>query len=620
MKKFVLLVSAILSCSTVSAPAVWAFSPATAPSGSATSANATAPATISSGSTSSDSARAAAPSSTLSEDEKKQKQAALKADTVLRAMHDELSRSMKGLKLPNYPLPYFGSYGVTDEDFLQLSASFGAVETNDRRVNRYSDVALRVGDKKLDNSAASGGVLFGRTWIGGSDVVTDDDYDAIRYGLWMQTDSAYKQAVESLESAKARLRYLNIEERPDCFSDASPVVSVVDGVKPVLDVDAWQERVRKLSAIFKEYPTIETSNVFMNVRQSTRRFINSEGTLTKCFDTGVLIGISASVQCKDGMDLNDYEFFAADSMDQLPSQERMEEVTRGLCKRVSGMLDASRAEEYQGPVLFEKQSAAELATAVLPRLVCARAEMTGVLGGGTEDEQVLDKPVLASCISVFDDPTSTTFNDERLKGGWTIDFEGVRASKLKLVDKGILKTLCSTRTPTRIMHQSNGHFRGSTASPGHLVISTDQKTTLADLKNRLIELGKKDQLPSVLIVRRSMPGFLGNYSSISSLIRGRSRSVGSPVMVYRVDVKSGKEELIRGARFKELPKRGLLDLELACDDAQPYTVEMPSDRSSTTLSLITPSILVKDLEVSKPPRTTELPPYLKNPYFEEQGK
>jgi len=92
------------------------------------------------------------------------------------------------------------------------------------------------------------------------------------------------------------------------------------------------------------------------------------------------------------------------------------------------------------------------------------------------------------------------------------------------------------------------------------------------------------------------------------------------VLVYRLDLKSGKEELIRGARFKEMPKRGLLDLQLAADDTAPYTVEMPMDRSSTTLSLMTPSILVKDLEVAKPTRTTEALPYLKNPYFEEHGK
>lgn len=556
----------------------------------------------------------------LTEAEKSEKENALKSDVVLRAMNDELARSMKGLKLPAHQLPYFGSYTITDQDFLQISANFGAVELNDRSFDRYVDTNLRVGDKKLDNSAISGGVLSGHSWGAGSDLVIDDDYDALRHGLWMQTDAMYKAAVESLESAKARLQYVNVEDRPDCFSDAPPLVSVKEGIKVELDRDAWQERIRKLSAIFKQYPDVQNSNVFMNVRQITRRFLNSEGTLTKDSETGVLIGLSAAVQCKDGMDLNDYEFFAGDSMDDLPSQETMEAATHELCKRVTSMLDARKAEEYQGPVLFEKQSAAELATAILPRLVCARPEYGGPVGGGSEEDQVLGKPVLAAAVSIVDDPTLKTWHDIKLKGGWNIDYEGVRASELKLVDKGILKTVCSTRTPTRVIKVSNGHNRGGAASPGHLLLSTSQKTTLADLRARAIEMAKRDNLSSVLIVRRSIPAFLSYYSSIGALTRGRSRSVGSPVLVYRLDVNSGKEELIRGARFKELPKKGMQDLELASDDTQPYTVEMPGDRSSTTLSLITPSILVKDIEVAKPGRTTDALPYLKNPYFEEQGK
>lgn len=39
-----------------------------------------------------------------------------KDDVVMRAMGDELDRSMKNLKLPNYPLPYYGHYYVTDEE------------------------------------------------------------------------------------------------------------------------------------------------------------------------------------------------------------------------------------------------------------------------------------------------------------------------------------------------------------------------------------------------------------------------------------------------------------------------------------------------------------------------
>jgi hypothetical protein len=140
-------------------------------------------------------------------------------------------------------------------------------------------------------------------------------------------------------------------------------------------------------------------------------------------------------------------------------------------------------------------------------------------------------------------------------------------------------------------------------------------------------------LPFVLIVRRTVPGFLGggiggdlaSLAGLEGLISILTTSVASgstngPCQVYRVDVETGKEELIRGARFQRMPKRGPLDWQLACDDTAPYTVNMPADRSHTSLSLITPSILVKDMEVSKPLHTTQRARYLKNPYFEEHGK
>ena len=97
-------------------------------------------------------------------------------------------------------------------------------------------------------------------------------------------------------------------------------------------------------------------------------------------------------------------------------------------------------------------------------------------------------------------------------------------------------------------------------------------------------------------------------------------SVGSASQVYKLDLKTGKEELIRGARLKSLPRKNLLTMEAACDDADTYVVSYPTDHSATTISLVTPSVLLKDVEIAKPPRTTELPPYLENPYFEEHKK
>lgn len=545
---------------------------------------------------------------------------AVKDDVVMRAMGDELDRSMKNLKLPNYPLPYYGHYYVTDEEFIQISGSFGALSNKDSTRTRHSEVTLRVGDEKLDNTTMAGGLSgFGNYNV----LVRDDNYDAIRRDLWSQTDRAYKSAVESLAGAKAQLKYVNIEDRPDSFSYAKPVISIKDGAKLDANIDEWADRVRKISAIFKEHPGVQDSSVNMNIRARTKRLMNSEGTAVKYGETGSLVYLTASAYCADGMIVSDYEFFAAEKYQDLPDQAAMEEGARRLCKRVEELSKATRASDYQGPVLFEKQAAAELASTMMPSVLCARPDSIMGFGGGDDDLKI-GKPVLSKSLTVLDDPLAKEYQGIPLKSGWTYDYEGVPAQKLTLVEKGVLKALCSTRTPTRLTKASNGHSRGGNASPGHLFVSSDAKTTLADLRLKLTELGKKDELESVIVVRRMLPAFLNTGSGfnpldiIRALAGGNAGRQGTVTLVYKVDLKTGKEELIRGARLKSVPRKNLLTMEVASDDAQPYVVDYPTDRSATTISMVTPSILLKEVELAKPPRTTEQPPYLKNPYFEQE--
>ncbi len=535
------------------------------------------------------------------------------SDVVMRAMKDELDRSMKSLKLPNYPLPYFGSCTVTDEEFAQISASFGALSIKDVSRNRQSDFTLRVGDKQLDNTTAGGGGL--RALLGmQSRLVQEDNYDAIRRDLWTQADRSYKQAVESLTSARAQMNYVDVEDKPDAFSDAPTIVSVKKEAHLTADVDEWAMRVKALSAIFKEYKTIKDSSVYMNIRARTTRLVNSEGSIVKYGETGALIFFGASSQNKDGMTVSDGEFLAGETESTLPSQAEMEKVVRKLCDRVSGLVVAQRAQEYSGPVLFEKEAAAELLSSMLPSLVCARHEMGGV---GADDTHKLNKPILAGSISVVDDPIQKEFKAKFLKSGWDIDYEGVAARRLTLIDKGILKTLCSTRTPNRVMKVSNGHNRGGAASPGHLFVSSDAGTSFAALRQKLIEAGKKEGLEHVLIVRRIRPSFASGGQMLDvERFNGNSISLNQ---VVKVDVKTGSEQLLRGARLKNISKKNLLTMQAASDDADVYVVNFPTDNSSTTIGMVTPSVLLADVDFAKPLHTTEKAPYLENPYFEGQN-
>ena len=60
------------------------------------------------------------------------------------------------------------------------------------------------------------------------------------------------------------------------------------------------------------------------------------------------------------------------------------------------------------------------------------------------------------------------------------------------------------------------------------------------------------------------------------------------------------------------------------DDTKPYLLFSGStllrSPDSDLCTIVTPSILVGELELTKPSKQTSLPPILKNPYFEHLDK
>src|SRR5262249_28259599 len=94
---------------------------------------------------------------------------------TMRAMKDELARSMDKLELEGSGKPYYLSYQLTDAQHVSVRASFGALESSDSRPRRTLDIDLRVGDYTYDNSN------FGDRDRGRSiSLGSDDDYDVVR--------------------------------------------------------------------------------------------------------------------------------------------------------------------------------------------------------------------------------------------------------------------------------------------------------------------------------------------------------------------------------------------------------------------------------------------------------
>src|ERR1700719_3269141 len=140
-------------------------------------------------------------------------QAAQDNDQTLRAMRDEMARSKTRLEL-NIPgtqqpvRPYYVECRLLDLDVREIVAEFGTLLTTTRGRNRFMNVEARVGSYKLDSSNFIGDEAF-RGFIGSQGSVgIDRDYDSLRQDLWIATDQAFKQAVETYSRKQAYLSSL----------------------------------------------------------------------------------------------------------------------------------------------------------------------------------------------------------------------------------------------------------------------------------------------------------------------------------------------------------------------------------------------------------------------------
>ena len=187
-------------------------------------------------------------------------------DQTLRAMRDEMARSKTRLEInipgTNEPVkPYYVEYRLLDLDVKEIVAQFGTLLSSTHQRQRFMDVEARVGNYKLDSSNFIGDEGF-RGFIGSTGSVgIDRDYDSLRQDLWIATDQAFKEAVETYSRKHAYLSSLARQSDIDDFSKAEPVKVVEPLVTPDWTGRNWDEEARQSSATLRAFPEIYESRV-----------------------------------------------------------------------------------------------------------------------------------------------------------------------------------------------------------------------------------------------------------------------------------------------------------------------------------------------------------------------
>ncbi|MCU1293468.1 MAG: peptidase modulator of gyrase [Bryobacterales bacterium] len=555
----------------------------------------------------------------------------IRNDAQLHAMVDELARS-KTLKLNDLDKPYFVSYTSSDIDQLVVAGSLGGLNSSNRIRVRSPQVQVRVGNYAFDNTNS---VYSGFSRLGA--LTLDDDYDSLRTSFWLSTDGLYKAATDQITRKRSALREIaEVDKTPD-LAPAKPVQILRPPAQLKIELEPWEQEVRRLSAIFLKHPDVLSSNVRLLAVSTNYRLANSEGTVIRIPEEVTDLEIRSRALAADGGSVWNSAFLTVLQPSQLPDEKEIARLSETLATQTDALQKAPLAEEYSGPVLFEQQAAAQMLAEVMAD--ASRQQRKPVSAPGTPEQPFLESvwasrsgsKVAPDWMTIYDDPLQTHFGNQTLVGQYEVDDEGVPASKVMLVEKGILKNFLLSREPVKTFNSSNGHGRlpgafGAQASAiGNLFLQADQSTPEAQMKSKLIDRVKAAGLKYGMIIRRlDFPSTAGG-EEIQGIGRemqknGYVRTLSPPLLAFRVYA-DGREELIRGVRFREFSAKNLRDIVLASD--RRYVLNYVNNGSSfdfadlradeTTSSVICPSLIVDSVEMDRARNEATKPPIVPPP-------
>jgi TldD protein len=558
-------------------------------------------------------------------------------DQTLRAMRDEMERSKTRLELKipgtDQPVrPYYVEYRLLDLDFREISGEFGTLLNSNHSRSRFMDVEARVGNYKLDSSNFISEDGF-RGFIGSTGSVgIDRDYDSLRQDLWIATDQAFKEAVETYSRKQAYLSSLARQSDINDFSKAEPVRLVEPLVMADWTNRNWDQEARDTSAALRAFPQIYESRVTYYLVFATEYLVTSEGTEIRTNRSFAAIESGMNALADDGTPINHFYATYAVHPADLPTPDAVRKSLNVTGSELMALRSAPPAPDYTGPVLFEARAAAPLLAQILgPAVNGARPpvsftpvmeQLLSGLGGKSDWITRIGARVLPASVTVIDDPSAKEFQGTPLLGSYAVDDEGVRAQKVTLVENGALKSELMSRRPGPDFDQSNGHGRSaflSDAKPtmSNMFFTSKEIMSPADLKKKFLDECRDQKLAYCLIIREMDNPTISllHQDDFQTLLASYGGGAGTgdrlPLVVYRVYPEDGREEIVRGARLIGINSRAIRNIAGIGNDNYVYNYMQSqingfagtalgafgSAQNGLPASIVAPSLLFEEVEV-----------------------
>jgi TldD protein len=534
-------------------------------------------------------------------------------DIVLTSMEKELHRAGDELgKLT--PSAYFISYTVYDEQVSYASGMNGTLSSSATERKRTADVIMRVGSAALDNAHGENrpSAIITET------LPLDDDSQSIAHALWRLTFNEYRRASASFLNVqtKAEVKAKEDDLSADFSRETAQKHLDYKEMAPAPEQKGLEAFVRRFSAPFAKYPYIYASAVAVTADKSLQRFVSSEGGRVVMPDTTIRVVIQAETRADDGMELMRVETMQAESMDRLPPAAEIDAKVENMARDLKALREAPVAEPYDGPALLSGRASGVFFHEVLGH------RLEGQRQRGDDEGQtftkMLNHAVLPEFLSVTDDPTLRTMNGIPLAGWYEFDDEGVPASRVEVIKKGVLRNFLMSRMPIAGFDHSNGHGRSQTGympvgRQGNLIVSSTKTVKDSELRKKLLEEVKRQGKPYGLYFEDIQGGFTLTQRSAPQAFQVL------PVMVWRVYANGRPDELVRGVDIVGTPLVAMNRIEVTGDTTSVFNGVCGAESGSVAVSAAAPAILFSEIETQKRSHSNERLPILPPPGFERQA-
>jgi len=534
------------------------------------------------------------------------------SDALLTAMQQELDRSLQNLKKTPVP-PYFLSYQLTDNRAIQISASFGALTNSADRSTRLLDLDLRVGDFSLDSTHSirdAGAFADMPDQFERPRIPLENDPDALRVALWRETERKYRRAAQRLEQVKANVQVkVAAEDLSGDFSHASAETYFEPPAPFSFDTAGWEQKMRKYTAPFDGHKEIIENSAEVIAEVETRRYVNSDGSRIQISSPFYRVIISATAKAEDGMELPLHQTYMSFHPEGLPDDASILKDVRHMVETLLALVKAPVAEPYTGPAILSGRSSAVFFHEIFGHRIEGQRQKN-------EDEaqtfkKKVNQSVLPDFLSVYSDPTLKAFAGTDLVGYYPYDDEGVKARRVTVVDKGILRNFLMSRTPIEGFDHSNGHGRRQqgfkvVARQSNLVVESAKQVSRSELKKLLLEQIKAANKPYGLLFDDIEGGFTFTQRVLPNSFNVR------PTLVYRI-YPDGKEELVRGVDLIGTPLIAFSKIIAADDQLAVFNGVCGAESGWVPVSASSPGLLVSQIEVQRKEKSQERAPLLPPP-------